>query len=59
MNISQFTPTSLNPDSHQCPDPQKEVISEEKNSNMQPNGTEDMLAGSVESVLRVIFNSYV
>lgn len=58
MNISQFTPTSLNPNSHQCSCPQKEVSSQGKNSNMQLS-TEDILAGSVESALPVIFSSHV
>lgn len=54
MNISQFTPNS-----HLCSGPQKEVSSQGMNSNIQPNCTEDILAGSVEPVLQVIFSSYV
>lgn len=59
MNISQFTPTSLNQNSHQCSVPPKGVSSEEKDTNVLPKYTEYVLAGSVESVLQVIFSSYV
>ncbi|XP_057795779.1 uncharacterized protein LOC131011898 isoform X2 [Salvia miltiorrhiza] len=52
MNFSQFTPTSLNQNSHQCSVPQEGVFSKENYTNVLPKCTEDSLAGSIESVLQ-------
>lgn len=59
LNVSHFTPTSLNQNYHECSVSQKEVSSEEKDSHMLPKCTEDIFSGAVESVEQVIYNNCV
>lgn len=59
MNVPLFAPTSLHQNPHRCPVPQEQVSNLDQDSNIMPKCTEDVPAGCIESVLQVIFSSYI